>query len=730
MNSAAQKKGNYWIITTEYPPLFGGGIGTYCFHNAQMLNQNDWNVSVFIPSRTRHRDTVHHINNIRIIEFCVNRSGKMDFLGYDTALVFDFASILEEYLKSDGVPDLVESQEYAGIAYGILLYKHLGYDLFAQLRVLITIHAPSFLYNEYNKSPSYQLPYFWISEMEKWCIKAADVLNAPSNFIQEAIRDFFSTPLTKKIHRIPYPYQVPSINILYDKDPRHQWFFIGKLTPQKGILALLQAFRNLWNEGWYQQLLLIGGGDHYYHPENVSMQDWITSRYAREIHEGLLVLSGNLSPQSWKEKTETGCVVLIPSLGDNYPFTVIESLNNGQIVLASKQGGQCELIEHGVNGFLFDHKISGDLESKIREISRATPEQLLEIRQSAVNTIANKHSYINVYPYKETLINEINTYKENTNFFPFTRDFSVDEMKLKESEKNEKGLLSVVIPYYNMGDYIEQTLRSIYDSEYTKLEVIIVNDGSDEHHTKKINQFQSKYHFKLISQQNQGLAKTRNAGASHANGEFLAFIDADDKIHPAFYKKAIELLQEKENVFFIGSWVQYFQDSKNIWPSFTPEPPYLLYYNMVCGGGLVYRTSAFLQYGQNDPLLEYGLEDWESVISLVENGCRGVVLPEPLYLYRIRKGSMARMFTREKILYSIKYITSKHLSIYSTFAADLNGLLLANGPGYKISNPTLDKERFGWLVNHLPFMRKTLEFAKRNPTVRKIIFKLKSFTKK
>jgi glycosyltransferase involved in cell wall biosynthesis len=720
---------SYWIITTEYPPLYGGGIGTYCYQTAQMLRKQGWVVTVFVPGKNARRDHIIEQDGIRIVAFSINRTKGWNFLGYDTALAFEFAAVIKDYLHVEGVPDVFESQEYAGIAYFILQYKHLGYPLFTALRVLLTLHAPSFLYYDYNKVPAYQLPYFWIGEMERWCIKAADVLNAPSCFMTEAIQPYFTSGLNRDIHVMPYPFEHSGKHISLDNDPRRNWFFFGKLTPQKGIVQLLRAYRNLWQNGWSHPLVLIGGGEHYYHPENMSVTHWIRKNYAPELTSKKLVLLGNIPPETWQQVTGSGGIVIIPSIGDNYPFTVLESLASGQIVLASMQGGQRELIVHGKNGFLFDHKKKGDLEAKIIEIANLPINAIQKVRQEAMQTVPQYHSYARVYSLKDALLKKLAAGSHNNPVFPFTRTLGTPDIG-----KNVMGvaaLLSVVIPFYNMGRYLEDTLLSIAQSSYKNIEIIVVDDGSTEPASlQALDRLQQQYKFRIVKQQNGGLAEARNTGVKSARGEYLAFVDADDKVHESYYGKAVSVLSQKDNVFFVGCWVQYFENSQGIWPAFTPEPPYLCYYNMVCSGGLVYKKVCFEQDGWNDAALEYGLEDWDSVISLVKNGWRGVVLPEPYYFYRIRKGSMARRFTTEKLLFSLRYIAEKHNSLYSNFAQELTALLNANGPGFKIDNPTLDYKSYGLLPEGLPFLKTIIKTVKRVPVLKKLAFKIYAALKK
>ncbi|THU33532.1 glycosyltransferase [Niastella caeni] len=721
-----QMKKKYWLITTEYPPMYGGGIGTYCYHTAKMLHQMNWDVTVFVPNQYSDINKTTISNGVRIIEFSRHKTNVAAYLGPETAMAFEFANIIKEYIETEGLPEILESQEYAGIAYYILQYKHLNYPLFNKLKVVLTLHAPSFLYYEYNRVPAMQLPYFWIGQMERWCIMAADKLNAPSAFIVQAIRPFM--PELPEVTVVPLPFEQPKkVQFNNATDPRDNWFFFGKLTPQKGILPLLKSFKTLWETGWTRPLYLIGGGNHYYHPERMDMQQWVNKKYGTEIKTGKLILLGSLSPAQWKEKTQNGAVILIPSIGDNYPYTVIESLINGNIVLASKQGGQSEIINDAQNGFLFDHSEEDSLIKKVHVINNLPVEQIQHIRISAINSVEEKHCYKSVYAQKQRAIESTEAVNNKTTLFPFLTGSKTSEHPLQQQYK--KDLLSVVIPFYNMGPYLEEALQSVYTSDYKNIEVIVVNDGSDKRESiEALKMLQNKYKFILIEQSNKGLSVARNTGAQQVTGEFLAFLDPDDAVAPNYFSKALDILKSKRNVHFVGCWAQYFEGSTGSWPAFTPEPPYLLYHNMINSSALVYRTTVFTQSGWNDPALEYGLEDWESVINLTKNGWKGVVIPEKLWLYRIRKKSMARSFTREKLLFSYRYIAEKHSAFYSIFAAELTGLLNANGPGYKIDNPTFATDE------HIPFnknriIKKVINYIKKKPVLRKkalyILSKLK-----
>ena len=260
----------------------------------------------------------------------------------------------------------------------------------------------------------------------------------------------------------------------------------------------------------------------------------------------------------------------------------------------------------------------------------------------------------------------------------------------------------------------KKTIISLQNISYKNVEIIIVNDGSEDPHSlNKLKTIEENYPVKVFNNQNMGLANTRNFGAQNSKGEFLAFLDADDTVSPDYYSRSIEVLKHYQNVSFVGCWAKYFGESEVIWPTFNPEPPYLLTHNMVNSSALIYKRQDFINYGLNDPKMIYGMEDYESVISMVMNGARGVTFPELWWQYRIRKGSMAQSFTKNKQLFLYRLIAKKHQNSIGKYSMDVINLLNHNGPGIYYNNPTVELDIRSRL-NH-----KLKNLIKKNPIIRR-----------
>ena len=711
---------NYWLLTTEFPPLHGGGISTYCKHTVKMLAERGHQVKVFLndySSKTVKREQVSE--GIELIKFNPEIDNVGISLGENARLSLTFANILEKEMRKDGVPDVLETQDYNGIGYYTLQKKNLLYPLFKDLKVLLTMHSPSFLYFEYNQVPHYKFPNYWIGEMEKASIRMADLVVSPSQYLIEELIPRMNLADKNPI-RIFNPYlnewsagEIPE----YDDG---DLVFFGKLTPQKGGLEMLSYLKNMWDNGFDKTISIIGGGQHFFYPLQMDMIDYVKKNYKTYIDKGLIKFEGNMKPESLKERLKKAHVIITPSIVDNLPYAVLESMAMGKIVMTSSNGGHIEILEDKKSGYIFNHNENKSFEDTLKTILKISKEQLSQIGKEAQRAVEKTTGYEVVYSQKikelEKLIQK-DVLSETYDFIEIIERKSIEEV----SDKNEKGLLSIVIPYFNMGDYIEDTLQSLEKITYTSVEIIIVNDGSSEEPSiKKLKELEDKYNFKIYHKENEGLSLTRNYGAEKSKGEFLAFLDADDMVSPDYYKRATEVLSHYRNVSFVGCWAQYFGESKSTWPTFNPEPPYLLVHNMINSSALVYKKNDFINFGENDEALIYGMEDYDSVISMIKNGARGVAFPELWWQYRIRSNSMAQAFNKNKELYLYSIISKKHSSFFQVYGSEVSNLLNQNGPGIKFDNPTFDVE-----MNYSNLVPSSLlKTLKRNILLRNIAIKL------
>jgi len=109
----------------------------------------------------------------------------------------------------------------------------------------------------------------------------------------------------------------------------------------------------------------------------------------------------------------------------------------------------------------------------------------------------------------------------------------IGEMELKSNLNNDLNRnrikVSVIIPVFNVEDYIEDTLRSLVNQTLSPIEIIMVDDGSKDKSADIIKEYQEKYkNITYMKQVNSGPGVARNKGIQTARGEYISFVDSDD----------------------------------------------------------------------------------------------------------------------------------------------------------------------------------------------------------
>lgn len=127
------------------------------------------------------------------------------------------------------------------------------------------------------------------------------------------------------------------------------------------------------------------------------------------------------------------------------------------------------------------------------------------------------------------------------------------------NKEQQKEVVSIIIPAYNVESYITRTIESCINQTYKKVEILVIDDGSLDNTSKVIQEYMLKDdRIKYFYQENLGVSNARNKGILHANGKYIVFLDSDDWLE----KDTIEYLiyqQEKYKEYFITVNRQYFK---------------------------------------------------------------------------------------------------------------------------------------------------------------------------
>ena len=223
----------------------------------------------------------------------------------------------------------------------------------------------------------------------------------------------------------------------------------------------------------------------------------------------------------------------------------------------------------------------------------------------------------------------------------------------------ENELISIVVPIYNVENYLRQCLDSISEQTYKNFECILINDGSTDNSKQIAEEYLTDSRFKLINQSNKGLSGARNTGISHIREEstFVAFVDSDDYIYPDFLETLIEHIED--DVDIIEGMIDYFHDEikvDNVCHDF--EKQILISKDDKLGKLALneLRVSVFPKLFRKSLFTEdffpegWIFEDLAVVPELVIHSGKWIKLPKVIYGYRIRPNSITtKEFSEEKL---------------------------------------------------------------------------------
>jgi len=224
--------------------------------------------------------------------------------------------------------------------------------------------------------------------------------------------------------------------------------------------------------------------------------------------------------------------------------------------------------------------------------------------------------------------------------------------------------VSVIIPCYNQGKYLNDAVDSVLAQSYTDFEIIVVNDGSSDEYTKQMLADFKRPRTRVLVTDNQGLAAARNNGIAESQGTFILPLDADDKIEPDYMKKAVSLLKNDADVGIVYSKGRLFGAVDTDWdlPDFSLTR--MLVDNIIFCSAF-FRKADWLSVGGYDTGMLYGWEDYEFWLSLIELGRNVVQIPETLFCYRVASDSMVRSKEKWQKVEMFKRIYLRHQPLFS-----------------------------------------------------------------
>jgi glycosyltransferase involved in cell wall biosynthesis len=215
------------------------------------------------------------------------------------------------------------------------------------------------------------------------------------------------------------------------------------------------------------------------------------------------------------------------------------------------------------------------------------------------------------------------------------------------NNEDNKPLVSIVISMYDESGNVGATLESIFDQEYENIEIIIIDDGSDDDSVEiaRDNLETVDYKYSILENAtNIGQSFSQNRGAMHVDGKYVIFHDADDVSTPNRLRKQVEYLESHPEVGVLGGGYFYINPNRNQCDvKLRPVDDESIRTGMarecmINLGTAMFRREALFE---TDLFRSWNVAGYELFVNIGQNW-KLANLPEPIYLYRINEGSRSQ----------------------------------------------------------------------------------------
>ena len=225
--------------------------------------------------------------------------------------------------------------------------------------------------------------------------------------------------------------------------------------------------------------------------------------------------------------------------------------------------------------------------------------------------------------------------------------------------------VSVLIPCHDLGRFLDEAVESVLQQTRQDFEILVVDDGSTDAATRELLASYERPRTRVLTTPHRGLARARNLALEHAAGEYVCALDADDRLEPTFLEKTVAALERDPSLTFVSCWLRTFGDEDWVWRQERCDLAAVLAEDTVLTAAPVRRQAVLAAGGWDPGMPAPGYEDWDLWITLLERGARGEIVPEVLFAYRRRPGSMSEQYQcAETHLALWAYLVAKHRASY------------------------------------------------------------------
>lgn len=365
-------------------------------------------------------------------------------------------------------------------------------------------------------------------------------------------------------------------------------------------------------------------------------------------------------------------LAIIPTLAETYCHAVAECAVHGIPFLASRVGGIPELVpDAGLQAILLFEPQPGDLLRCLQNYLRADAPRRRLWRDRVFEALDSERRNQEIVTFYNQTLRKVRDAKAAVAL---------------SSRTLEQPLVTVAVTHFNLGAYLPETLASLATQTYPNVEVLVIDDGSTDSASVRVFEEQERRYprFRFLRQSNVGLCQTRNRALAESKGDFFLPFDADDIALPHMVECLVTGLLRNPQFSAMTSFLLSFRESEDLsrqkfLGAYRPTGgPFILsnLLNVYGGAPGLFRTRDLRAVGGYDAHPANQNEDRHTYIKIVANGYQVGVIPEHLFYYRIRDGSLARTLNRFQSLQHILQLFGAPAGLSASDTRVLLGLVI------------------------------------------------------
>ena len=603
------------IVTPDIlGPVRNGGIGTACYHFATALARAGRKVSILYtggslsePRRLHWRD---HYAKLSITFLSIDDTPPIDRHIWGGTWFLDTSWRIFEFLRTKRF-ECVHFQDWQANGFWSIRAKKLGMA-FQNTVLTVTMHSCSkWIAEGMSSFPPKPVEYAKLVWCETSCMEDCDTLLSPSQHMFEWAKA--NNIVLPADHRT-MPYVMPPSEATQPAgsiDDAHLIFF-GRLETRKGLHMFGDALRRLAKEGGLPSKVTFLGK--HAEVDGTTSQDYIAALQADLPVITFSTITDFDTFQAQDFVRKSGGVVVIPSLLDNYPLVVLECILNKLPFFAAATGGIVEMVDPAI---LF--------QPNVQDFAR-----VLKDRGSIDH---------------RTLQHQYNRGAAGTQWIDFHDNLRATHVASRPADV-DLPRISVCIPFYRHGRFLEGLVLAFARQTYPSFEVIFVNDGSGPGFSEEfesVRQRNNDPRFRFVTIENSGPGAARNTAARLATGEILVFFDSDNLPKDDGFLTTVvsALLHSNADCLTIPYDVIDHEVTDptpaNIKATYRPIGSCIqvaFVENVLGDATLAVWRKTFESVGGFPVHRDTNWEDWEFLVQFIVAGKRVVSYPDALYFYR------------------------------------------------------------------------------------------------